>query len=194
MQTDLFGIGVYTHTGYWCPFLFVREAAMTYVCMYSVSLFCSKVVGLLEDRSNLSHSKRKCHNNIENTTTTNNNNNNNAECHRLPLDLILSCSLFPFFFSPLCRTLWGECSDCDGSGSAEWLCPQAAQVFNDLAGNPSGSSAMIIETDGGTGDLLWLCKSPCSLSSYSSPLKIQNQMTFDAAASHHHRSCWRCAI
>ncbi|CAM9594725.1 unnamed protein product, partial [Ectocarpus sp. 8 AP-2014] len=48
-------------------------------------------------------------------------------------------------------TLWGECSDCDSTGSAEWKCPLAAQVYNDLMGNPAGSRADIIELEGGTG-------------------------------------------
>ncbi|CAM9138702.1 unnamed protein product [Ectocarpus fasciculatus] len=48
-------------------------------------------------------------------------------------------------------TLWGECSECDSTGSAEWKCPLAAQVYNDLMGNPSGSRADIIELEGGSG-------------------------------------------
>ncbi|CBN74218.1 WSC domain protein [Ectocarpus siliculosus] len=48
-------------------------------------------------------------------------------------------------------TLWGECSDCDSTGSAEWKCPLAAQVYNDFMGNPAGSRADIIELEGGTG-------------------------------------------
>ncbi|CAM9138778.1 unnamed protein product [Ectocarpus fasciculatus] len=48
-------------------------------------------------------------------------------------------------------TLWGECSECDSTGSAEWKCPLAAQVFNDFMGNPSGSRADIIELEGGSG-------------------------------------------
>ncbi|CAN0028972.1 unnamed protein product [Pylaiella littoralis] len=48
-------------------------------------------------------------------------------------------------------TLWGECSECDSSGSAAWKCPLAAEVYNDLAGNPAGTSADIIELDGGSG-------------------------------------------
>ncbi|CAB1103881.1 unnamed protein product [Ectocarpus sp. CCAP 1310/34] len=48
-------------------------------------------------------------------------------------------------------TLWGECSDCDSTGSAEWKCPLAAQVYNDFMGNPAGSRADIIELEGGAG-------------------------------------------
>ncbi|CAM9411250.1 unnamed protein product [Ectocarpus sp. 6 AP-2014] len=48
-------------------------------------------------------------------------------------------------------TLWGECSDCDSTGSAEWKCPLATQVYNDFMGNPAGSRADIIELEGGTG-------------------------------------------
>ncbi|CBJ33994.1 putative zinc metalloendopeptidase [Ectocarpus siliculosus] len=50
-------------------------------------------------------------------------------------------------------TLWGECSDCDSTGSAEWKCPLAAQVYNDFMGNPAGSRADIVELEGGTGEL-----------------------------------------
>ncbi|CAB1103880.1 unnamed protein product [Ectocarpus sp. CCAP 1310/34] len=50
-------------------------------------------------------------------------------------------------------TLWGECSDCDSTGSAEWKCPLAAQVYNDFMGNPAGSRADIIELEGGAGEL-----------------------------------------
>lgn len=50
------------------------------------------------------------------------------------------------------RTLWGECSDCDSSGSAEWRCPLAAEVYNSLEGNSPGSRADIIELDGGSGE------------------------------------------
>ncbi|CAM9383445.1 unnamed protein product, partial [Hapterophycus canaliculatus] len=48
-------------------------------------------------------------------------------------------------------TLWGECSECDSTGSAEWKCPLAAQIYNELAGNSPGTAANIIETDGGQG-------------------------------------------
>lgn len=57
--------------------------------------------------------------------------------------------LWPLFGAR--RTLWGECSDCDSSGSAEWKCPLAAEVFNALEGNSPGSRADIIELDGGSG-------------------------------------------
>ena len=62
---------------------------------------------------------------------------------------------FAFILFHLCynlRTLWGECSACDSSNSAEWKCPLAAQVYNALADNPTGSAANIIETSGGQGN------------------------------------------
>eukprot|EP00752_Nemacystus_decipiens_P007258 g6497.t1 len=44
-------------------------------------------------------------------------------------------------------TLWGECSDCLDRGSPEWLCPLGQEVYNNLAGNPVGTPADIIELD-----------------------------------------------
>ena len=61
---------------------------------------------------------------------------------------------FAFLFDAGCalRSLWGECSECDSSNSAEWKCPLAAQVYNALADNPAGSAAEIIETSGAAGN------------------------------------------
>lgn len=47
-------------------------------------------------------------------------------------------------------TLWGECSSCRTTGSAEWTCPAAIQAFNDLQGTV-GIAANIVELEGGEG-------------------------------------------
>ena len=49
-----------------------------------------------------------------------------------------------FLFDAGCalRSLWGECSECDSSNSAEWKCPLAAQVYNALADNPADFRVM----------------------------------------------------
>eukprot|EP00752_Nemacystus_decipiens_P014212 g12641.t1 len=49
-------------------------------------------------------------------------------------------------------TLWGECSDCFYSGSDEWTCPLAAEVYNNLAGNDPDSPADIIQATGKEGE------------------------------------------
>lgn len=68
-------------------------------------------------------------------------------------NVVLTILCAPRLFSVgACRTLWGECSECDSSGSAEWTCPLAAEVFNALEGNAPGSRADIVELDGGSGE------------------------------------------
>ena len=62
-----------------------------------------------------------------------------------------SSSNFAPCISP--RTLWGDCSTCRDDGSADWQCPALIEVYNDLLGNPDGTEASVIETDGGSGML-----------------------------------------
>lgn len=53
------------------------------------------------------------------------------------------------------RTLWEidgyGCTTCGEDGSTEWTCPALIQEYNDLAGNPIGTEADVVEGDGGTG-------------------------------------------
>lgn len=50
-------------------------------------------------------------------------------------------------------TLRDDCSKCDSNNNAEWYCPVAKQVYNQLVGNSPDNPAMIIELEGGGGEL-----------------------------------------
>lgn len=57
------------------------------------------------------------------------------------------CLVPGVYWSGARRTLWGECSGCDATSSAEWTCPLGQEVYNNLAGTPAGTAANIIELD-----------------------------------------------
>lgn len=86
------------------------------------------------------------------------------------------------------RTLWEldgySCTTCGDDGNTEWTCLALIEEYNDLAGNPIGTEAYVVEGEGGIGETTTIC---CVDARFHSPLS-RPSLYVDCRRRHRHRA------